>query len=149
MYELKKKLERYLRVNLLRPGPRLIKKVFTAMHNLAYFISHPSDHPWQYSSKTFHVHAMKAWNGSRGVIPLILNRCTMWKKVVKCTHRPPYLWEITQVPVAYEAGWDPEPVWTFMMKSKHFATAGIWTQVFSACYIIAIMTKVLYIIIWR
>ena len=28
-YELKKKLERYLRVNLLGPGPRLIKKEFT------------------------------------------------------------------------------------------------------------------------
>ena len=28
MYELKKKLERYLRVNLLGPGPRLMKKVF-------------------------------------------------------------------------------------------------------------------------
>jgi len=26
MYELKKKLERYLRVQLLGPGPRLIKK---------------------------------------------------------------------------------------------------------------------------
>jgi hypothetical protein len=26
MYKLKKKLERYLRVNLLGPGPRLIKK---------------------------------------------------------------------------------------------------------------------------
>jgi len=26
MYELKKKLEKYLRVNLLGPGPRLIKK---------------------------------------------------------------------------------------------------------------------------
>ena len=29
MYELKKKIERYLRVNLLGPGPRLMKKVFT------------------------------------------------------------------------------------------------------------------------
>ena len=29
MYELKKMLERYLRVNLLGPGPRLIKKEFT------------------------------------------------------------------------------------------------------------------------
>jgi hypothetical protein len=29
MYELKKKLERYLLVNLLEPGPRLIKKEFT------------------------------------------------------------------------------------------------------------------------
>jgi len=29
MYELKKKLERYLRVNLLGPGPRLMKKEFT------------------------------------------------------------------------------------------------------------------------
>ena len=29
MYKLKKKLERYLRVNLLGPGPRLLKKEFT------------------------------------------------------------------------------------------------------------------------
>jgi len=29
MYELKKNLERYLQVNLLGPGPRLIKKEFT------------------------------------------------------------------------------------------------------------------------
>ena len=29
VYELKKKLERYLRVNLLGPGPRLMKKEFT------------------------------------------------------------------------------------------------------------------------
>ena len=29
MYALKKKLERYLRVNLLGPGPRLMKKEFT------------------------------------------------------------------------------------------------------------------------
>jgi len=29
MYELKKELERYLRVNLLGPGPRLMKKEFT------------------------------------------------------------------------------------------------------------------------
>jgi len=28
MYELKKKLERYLQVNLLGPGPRLMKKEF-------------------------------------------------------------------------------------------------------------------------
>jgi len=29
IYELKKKLESYLRVNLLGPGPRLIRKEFT------------------------------------------------------------------------------------------------------------------------
>jgi len=29
MYELKKKWEKYLRVNLLGPGPRLMKKEFT------------------------------------------------------------------------------------------------------------------------
>jgi len=29
MYELKKKMERYLRVNLLGPGPHLMKKEFT------------------------------------------------------------------------------------------------------------------------
>ena len=31
MYEVKKKLERYLGVNLLGPGPRLIKKEFTGL----------------------------------------------------------------------------------------------------------------------
>ena len=30
MYVLKTKLERYLRVNLLGPGPRLIKKIYRA-----------------------------------------------------------------------------------------------------------------------
>jgi len=30
MYELKKKLQRYLRLNLLGPGPRLIKKNYRA-----------------------------------------------------------------------------------------------------------------------
>ena len=29
MYELKKKLERYLRVNVLGPGPRLVEREFT------------------------------------------------------------------------------------------------------------------------
>jgi len=29
MYEVKKKLERYLRVNLLGPSPRLLEKEFT------------------------------------------------------------------------------------------------------------------------
>ena len=34
MYELKKKLERYLRVNLFGPGPRLMKKEFTGPRSL-------------------------------------------------------------------------------------------------------------------
>jgi len=33
MYELKKKLERYVRVNLLGPGPRLMKKEFTGLRS--------------------------------------------------------------------------------------------------------------------
>ena len=33
MYELKKKLGRYLRVNLLGPGPRLMKKEFTGLRS--------------------------------------------------------------------------------------------------------------------
>jgi len=33
MYELKKKLERYLRVHLLGPGPRLIKKEFIGLQS--------------------------------------------------------------------------------------------------------------------
>jgi len=33
MYELKKKLEKYSRVNLLGPGPRLMKKEFTGLRS--------------------------------------------------------------------------------------------------------------------
>jgi len=33
MYELKKKLERYLQVYLLGPGPRLIKRGFTGLRS--------------------------------------------------------------------------------------------------------------------
>jgi len=33
MYELKKKLERYWRVNLLGPGPCLMKKEFTGLRS--------------------------------------------------------------------------------------------------------------------
>jgi len=47
MYKLKKKkLERYLRLNLLGPGPRLMKKVFTgprshkSWETLAYSTNH-------------------------------------------------------------------------------------------------------------
>ena len=37
MYELKKKLESYLRVNLLGPGPRLIKKKYLPGRRLTKF----------------------------------------------------------------------------------------------------------------
>ena len=44
MYELKKKLEKYLRVNLLGPGPRLIKKrIYRASLNDRHQVSHPCE----------------------------------------------------------------------------------------------------------
>ena len=39
MYELKQ-MERYLRVNLLGPGPRLMKKGFTGPHGLTKVEKH-------------------------------------------------------------------------------------------------------------
>jgi len=48
MYELKKKLEMYLRVNLLGPGPHLMKKEFTGLTKVEKHC--PRGHPRMFES---------------------------------------------------------------------------------------------------
>jgi len=42
--------------------------------------------------------------------------------VVNATPRPLYLWERDSVPIVYEAGWAPGPIWT---GAENLALAGI------------------------
>jgi hypothetical protein len=55
-------------------------------------------------SKTFPVHAMKAYRGSRGIDPLILNLVTRLRWVVTFKPRPFYTRERTPVHIEWEAG---------------------------------------------
>ena len=55
---------------------------------------------------------MKAYGGSSGTVPVILNLGTTWKRVVNFISRPLYLRDTSRVHIEQEAGWAPEPVWT-------------------------------------
>ena len=70
--------------------------------------------------KVVPVHAMKAYGGSRGIAPLILNLDTRreWFSSHPSTSRTPG-------PNEYEDGWAPEPIWTFWKRDKSVASAGI------------------------
>jgi len=59
------------------------------------------------------VHAMKGHRGKRGIAPLILNLDTRRGSVVNFTPRPLFSWERTPIPAEKDAGWAPEPVWSF------------------------------------
>jgi hypothetical protein len=66
----------------------------------------------------FHVYAMQAYRGSRGVAPLILNLGSRWRWVVNFTPWPLYPWEITPVPIELEARWAPWPVWSLRIRES-------------------------------
>jgi hypothetical protein len=51
------------------------------------------------TGKVVLVHAIKAYRGSRGIAPLILNLCTRWKREVDIIPRPLYPWESTPIAV--------------------------------------------------
>ena len=55
--------------------------------------------------------AMKAQSGSGGIALLFFNLGTRCGCVVNATPRPLYLRERDPVPIVWEAGWAPEPVW--------------------------------------
>jgi hypothetical protein len=78
-------------------------------------------------SKAFLVQALNAYRGSRGITPLILSLGTRWMSVVNITPRPLYPQERTLLQIEYEAGWAPEPVWTFRRGEKALVPTGIRT----------------------
>jgi hypothetical protein len=57
--------------------------------------------------------ATKAQRGSRGIAYSFFNLgATRWGWMVNATPRPLYPRERDPVPIVYEAGWAPGPVWT-------------------------------------
>ena len=68
---------------------------------------------------------MKAYRGSTGIAPLILNLGTRCRWVVNFTPRPLYSREITPVPIEQEAGRATEPDWTFCKREKSLAATRI------------------------
>lgn len=85
------------------------------------------------------VHVMKACSWSRGVTPFInLGSRLMW--VVSFT-----LWlllhlgkELT-VPIGWEAGWVPEPLWMFWRREKFMALARNWTPDYPARILVTVL----------
>jgi hypothetical protein len=56
--------------------------------------------------------------------PRILNLGARWRWVISFTPRPLYQGEEHPVPIGWEAGWAPEPVWTRWRRKKFLAPAG-------------------------
>ena len=67
--------------------------------------------------------AMKTY-GSGGVAPRILHLGGSWKYMANFTTRPLYA-----IAIGLEAGWDPEQVWKFWRREKHFVLSGNWTLI--------------------
>ena len=65
-------------------------------------------------SKAVLVHARKAYRGSRGIAPVILNLSAGWRWVVKFMLHPLYPQDRTVVPIEQEAGRASEPVCTVL-----------------------------------
>ena len=73
-------------------------------------------------------HAVKAYRGTRGVAPVILNLGARWKWVFSIAPLPLYPREkIRPVPIEEEAGWSPAPVWSVWRTEKSLIHAGIRT----------------------
>jgi hypothetical protein len=80
-----------------------------------------------YKGKVVSAHTMKMYRRSIGITPLILDLGTRWRRVVNFTSQTLYSLGKTSVPNEQEAGFAPEPVWTFWRREKSVATAGIQT----------------------
>jgi len=68
--------------------------------------------------KAVRVHAMKAYEESRGIVPSIFNLRITWSSALNFTYRLLYSREITSITILYEAGWAPEPIWLFCREEK-------------------------------
>jgi hypothetical protein len=62
---------------------------------------------------------MKAFRGSRGIGPLIVNLVTRLWQVVSFTPRPLYTRGKNSGIIKWEAGWAQKPVWTLFRQRKN------------------------------
>jgi hypothetical protein len=68
---------------------------------------------------------VKAYRGSGGAAPFILNLRTRLRLVVYFTPLPFKTREGPPLPVEEQAGWAPEPVWTIWKREQSLALSGI------------------------
>ena len=76
-----------------------------------------------------HLPDVKAYGRSEGIVPLIPNPSNRCRCVVNFATRPIYRRgeKKTPVPTENEAGCTPEMVWSFQIRGKSLAHAGIGT----------------------
>lgn len=83
---------------------------------------------------------MKAYGGSKGRTPHILNLGARCKCMVSFNSWPLYSQEITPIPNELKAGWIPQPVWTFWVREKIHASVGIRTPNRATCNLVTVQT---------
>jgi len=81
--------------------------------------------PRTYAHVVLPVHTMKGDRGKRGIVPLILNLGTRRGSAVNFTSRLLFSMERTPIPTEQDAGWTPQPVWSFWRREKSPAPTGI------------------------
>jgi len=77
------------------------------------------------TDKAISVYAMKEYKGSKVLTALILTFGVRWRWMVNIMLLLLYPSDRTRVPTEQEAGWTPEPVWTFRRRSKFLTPARI------------------------
>lgn len=80
----------------------------------------------------------EACNGSRGLAPLFLNLCHIWRCVVNITLRAVYPRERNLLPTAQEVGWVLETVWTVWRRAKSIASS--WIQILGLPFFSSVTT---------
>ena len=85
----------------------------------------------------------KAYRGSRGIAPLILNISNRWRWVVNFMSHMPCVWDRTSV---YLKVWlSPGPIWTFWTKERSLAPSRIQTPDLPAHSPYAVLTMLLWL----
>ena len=81
---------------------------------------------YTYKCEVVRLHVIKEYRGSRGTAPLGLNLGARWGKWSPSHFGRFIHGERTPAPIVYEAGWSPDPLWTFVLEGENsFPSAGI------------------------
>jgi hypothetical protein len=98
---------------------QLLKSACKQFGILCYFI--PQSPKDKSKRKVLSLRPVKAYRGSRGIAPLILELGDRWSWVVNFTPRPLHDLERTPVHTEEEARWATESVCTFCRSHKFFS----------------------------